>query len=549
MLDGPTVALCAAVAAILGAWLFMRATRDDDFVYVPPKPPEAYDPMRPGYGLEDKTFGDARFADFTMEADAARMKDVLAGKDGIYLGKAMGGFNRDWSYTAMRGINYTGPRHGLTVAPTRSGKGACAIIPNILTIERSLIITDPKAQNAAVTAGFRSAVTKTFLMNPFGEHGLGTSRFNPLAHLSIDDNNVFADVASLAEALILTEGKDPHWPDSARNLVAVIILHLLATRGREATLPQIREVLGLPHPAFIKEIEAMVRSPYRFISELAGQFLGNTDEIKNVISTAQTQTKFLSDPVFGDPDKGVLTGDDFRIADFKKELSTLYLILPERHMAAYARFFRLIIVSALDQLMAAPGGLKTLFMLDEFGMLGHLSAIENAFSLAAGYNVQLWPFVQNLGQLREVYGETAWTTFISGCGFTQWFAPTDDFTAEYISKRIGDFTQFVANTSTGTSDNAGDSTGYSHGAGEKNPNLQQGRNSSYGTSTGTSWSRVGLRLVTPLEVMALPEEKQYVFLNGLKYPVLAFRNPYWELPGIRDCAEPDPFHKDEAVSR
>ncbi|MCC8978885.1 type IV secretory system conjugative DNA transfer family protein [Bradyrhizobium acaciae] len=510
----------------------------------PPEPPS--DPMSPGYGLEDKTFGDARMADFSLPSDAPLMKDVLSGRDGVYLGSAMGKFDRDWIFHSQHGLNYTGPRHMMTVAPTRSGKGACAIIPNILTMNRSLIVTDPKAQNAAVTAGFRKAVSKTFLLNPFNELGLGTSRFNPLAVLSIDDPHVFAKVASLSESLIITEGKDPHWPDSARNLVAVLILHLLATRGNKATLPQIREYLGLPQAALIKEIEKMMRSPYPFIGELAGQFLDTTDEIKNIVSSARTQTKFLSDPVFSHPDTGVLTGDDFRLANFKKEVSTLYLILPEQHMAAYARFFRLMIVSALDQLMASPGGGKTLFILDEFKMLGHLSAIETAFGLAAGYNVQLWPFLQNLGQLRDVYGD-AWHSFMSGCGFTQFFAPNDDFTAEFISKRIGDFTQFVANTSTGTSEGWGDNTGFSHGSGGKHPNLQNGRSSNSGTSSGVSWSKVGLRLVTPPTVMALPEDKQYIFLNGLKYPIMAFRRPYWRLPGVAECAAPDPFHQGEAA--
>ena len=502
--------------------------------------------MRPGYGKEDKTFGDARMADFTLESDAPLMKDVLSGTSGIFLGWAMGRFDRDWAFHEQRGINYTGPRHALTVAPTRSGKGACAIIPNLLTLDRSVIVVDPKGQNAAVTSGFRSAVTRSFLLNPFNEHGLGTSRFNPLAHFSIDDANVFADVASLSEALIITEGKDPHWPDSARNLISVLILHLLATRGKDAALPQIREFLGLPHAALVKEIEKMMRSPHPFISELAGQFLENTDEIKNIVSTARTQTKFLSDPLFSDPATGVLTGDDFRMRNLKKELSTLYLILPMRHMAAYSRFLRLIVVSALDQLTSTTGGIRTLFMLDEFAALGHLSAIENAFSLAAGYNVQIWPFLQSLSQLRDVYGETAWMNFLSGCGFTQWFAPADEFTAEYISKRIGDFTQFVANTSHGTSEGSGDNTGFSHTSGGKNPNLQNGRNSSFGTNQGVSWSKVGLRLVPPQNVMALPQDKQYIFLNGLKYPIMAFRRPYWRIRGIADCAEPDPFHRGEA---
>lgn len=546
MLSGMMLGYVAAGAAALGAMLFLRQTRTAATVYVAPiaPPKEPFDPMRPGYGLEDKTFGDARMADFTLASDAERMKDVLSGQDGIFLGWAMGRFNRDWKFQEQRAITYTGPRHLLTVAPTRSGKGACALIPNILSLNRSLIITDPKAQNAAVTAGLRRAVTKTFLLNPFNELGLGTSRFNPLAAFSIDSPTVFADVASLSEALIVTEGKDPHWPDSARNLVSLLILHLLATRGKHATLPQLRQYLGLSHAALIKEVEAMMRSPYPFIGELAGQFLETTDEIKNILSTARTQTKFLSDPLFSDPERGVLTGDDFRIADFKKEVSTLYLILPELYMEAYARFFRVVIVGALNQLMAGPGGLKTLFMLDEFKMLGHLSAVETAFSLAAGYNVQLWPFVQNLGQLREVYGDPAWLNFLSGCGVTQWFAPQDDYTAEYVSKRIGDFTQFVASTSTGTSEGWGDSTGFSHSSGGKNPNLQNGNNTSGGASSGVSWSKVGLRLVPPQNVIELPDNKQYIFLNGLKYPILAFRRPYWRIPGVGELAEPDPFHPD-----
>ena len=66
-----------------------------------------------------------------------------------------------------------------------------------------------------------------------------------------------------------------------------------------------------------------------------------------------------------------------------------------------------------------------------------------------GYNVQIWPFVQNLNQLRDIYGETRWEDFISGCGVVQWFTPNDYFTAEYLSRRIGEYTQFiVVNTST-----------------------------------------------------------------------------------------------------
>jgi type IV secretion system protein VirD4 len=545
MLDGGWLIGAIGLGVLYGSYRFVASVSGGNRAMQPRQSMAAPgdDPMSPGYGKEDTTYGDARFADFALPQDAPLMDEVFTpAGDNIFLGWAMGAFDKDWIFHEERPIHYGGPRHLLTVAPTRSGKGACAIIPNLLSLRRSIICIDPKGQNAAVTARLRSTVSETFLLNPFNEHGLGTARFNPLAHLRIDDPNVFADVASLSEALILTEGKEPHWADSARNLVAMIILHLLATKGSRATLPDIRRVLKLSGKALVTRIGEMARSPHPFIAELAGQFLGHTSEIKSVVSTARTQTKFLSDPLLSDPDRGVLTGDDFRLGDFKKRLSTLYVILPSRHMAAYARFLRLVTVSAIDQLTSTTGGIRTVLMLDEFKMLGHLSAVENAFSLAAGYNLQIWPFVQNLNQLRDVYGETGYMDLISGCGVLQWFAPQDDFTAEFISKRIGDFTQIVVNESTNESDNSNDSQGFSHGVGEHGKNLQWGKGTSTSSSINYALSKVGLRLIPPNNVMALPADKQYVMLNGLKFPIMAFRRPYWTIGDMAKFASPDPFH-------
>ena len=39
----------------------------------------------------------------------------------------------------------------MTIAPTRTGKGVGTIIPNLLTAERSVLVIDPKGENAAVT--------------------------------------------------------------------------------------------------------------------------------------------------------------------------------------------------------------------------------------------------------------------------------------------------------------------------------------------------------------------------------------------------------------
>src|SRR5262249_6117071 len=159
-------------------------------------------------------------------------------------------------------------------APTRSGKGACAIIPNLLMQGKmSVICVDPKGQNMVVTAGSRiDDGTEVLPLNPFREHGVATVQYNPLASLRIESANVDADIASLAEALIITEGKDPHWANSARDLVGALMLHLVATQGGRATLPKMRALLTQPAKAFRDTIIEMAKSEHAFIAQPAARF-------------------------------------------------------------------------------------------------------------------------------------------------------------------------------------------------------------------------------------------------------------------------------------
>lgn len=44
----------------------------------------------------------------------------------------------------------------------------------------------------------------------------------------------------------------------------------------------------------------------------------------------------------------------------------------------------------------------TLFLLDEFAVLGRLEAVERAMGLMAGYCLQLWPILQDMNQLKDL---------------------------------------------------------------------------------------------------------------------------------------------------
>lgn len=429
-----------------------------------------------------------------------------------------------YAYDAENGRfqRYRENRHLITFGPTRSGKGATVIVPALLQAGHSIICIDPKGQNAAITARQRRNFGEVFVLNPFGLHSekpwsLPKHRFNPLAHLDIESENVVADVASLAEALIITEGKEPYFDNTARDLVKVLILHLVATNRGRATLPEVRRLITLPERDFVELLLEVSQSAYSFVAQPARRFLRATRDIESSISSAVTQTGFLDDPVLADPTSGTLTGSDFNLLELKERPTTVFLILPGRYMESYARFFRLIITAAIDQLTAEPGGYPTLMILDEFAALQNLAAISKAFGFAAGFNVQLWPFLQDKPQLQAIYGDK-WETFLANAGLIQFFTPVDVTTAEYLQKRGGMRT------------------------GESQSKSKTYSAALWPQSRSVSATEMRVPLLPPEETMSLPRDRQIVFFAGVHSPSYFGRANYWENPRLQGLYDPDPYH-------
>jgi type IV secretion system protein VirD4 len=422
--------------------------------------------------------------------------------------------------------SYADNRHLCTFGATRSGKGATVIAQALLQVPHSVVVIDPKGQNAAVTARHRKAMGQdVFVLNPFGLHTgapwyLPRHRYNPLAHLDINSPNVVADAAALSQALILTQGRDPYFDDTARDLVTALILYLASTLGPKATLGHMRTMvtdIAARGKEAAELLVAMGRSPHSFIRQPIGRFKdAEARDISSAINTAITQTAFLDDPAIADAARGgALTGSDFNLLQLKRKPTTVYLILPGRYMDAYSRFLRLLITSAIDQITTEPGGYPVLMILDEFARLEQLPAVSNAFGFAAGFNLQLWPFLQDLGQIQEIYGKR-WMSILANCGIVQFFTPSDVETAEYLQRRGGITT--------------GESRSRSYSAGIlKSP---QGES--------RSESRVPL---LPFErMMSLPQDHSVVFFAGKHDPLLVGRTPYWKIPRLSGIFAPDPYH-------
>jgi len=421
-------------------------------------------------------------------------------------------------------LRQDGPAHLVTIAPTRSGKGVGTILPNLLTLDRAIVCIDPKGENARVSARARGGFGQIHCLDPFGVSGRPTAHYNPLDRMDAGDIDLVDDVAALADAIVQDEnagGDATHWNEEARALLSGLILHIVATEplGRRSLLTM-REYLTLPPASFSALLTAMQANPavHGLIARAANRFLGKADrEASGVLSAAQRHTHFLDSPRIAD----CLGTSDFRFADLRGGSISIFLCLPPDRIDAYSRWLRLIVVEALTALARTPAlaaQKPVLFLLDEFAALGRLEPVARAMGLMAGYGVQLWPILQDIHQLRHLYGERA-GTFLANAGILQVFGVNDHDTADLVSKMIGEET--VEYRSEGWTTN-------------------QGKDLFAGSTHGSSVSEhvTARRLFTPDEIMRLGPDRQLLLRPGHS-PLLTGRIVYYrdrEFAGLYDPA-------------
>src|SRR3989449_5896900 len=164
--------------------------------------------------------------------------EALAGERGLLLGRS-----------ERHVLRLDGQGHVLTVAPTRSGKGVSCVIPNLLDYPGSVLVTDPKGENYAVTARWRGAQGHVVhALDPFDVVG-GTASYNPMELIDSASTDVADDARLLADMLILPEGREGEqafWNEEARALLTGLILHVAASAPPELrTLTHVRRLLTL----------------------------------------------------------------------------------------------------------------------------------------------------------------------------------------------------------------------------------------------------------------------------------------------------------------
>ncbi|HGK8912549.1 TPA: type IV secretory system conjugative DNA transfer family protein, partial [Pseudomonas aeruginosa] len=430
-------------------------------------------------------------------------------------------------------FRFTG--HVVTVAPTGSGKGIGAVIPNLLDYPDSALVLDVKGENAAVTARARRALGQAvYSVDPFAVNGDGGSAFNVLDRLDVWNPDCVSESAILADALVIAESKGDavHFDESAKNFLQGLMLHVAGLDDAERrNLGELRRLLTAGESEFFDVLGAMAAddtAAFGIPARAANTLMGMADKERgSVLSTARRNTAFLDDPRVS----AALSRSDFDLSEIKATAMTVYLVMPANRIGPNARFLRLFISSVIAAITSSnvQPAHRVAFLLDEFGQLGYMKQIEDAVSLLRGYGLAFWVFIQDLSQLKGTYPK--WQTFLANSAKS--FFGTDDYdTAKYISDSLGKATIEFETTNKGKS-SGGNFGGSDSGSGSF------GRNR--GKSSGISQQFAGRELLTPDEVMRLGPEHPIVLVRGER-PYLLDRLNYLADAEYAGRFDANPYH-------
>lgn len=416
-------------------------------------------------------------------------------------------------------LRYDGDGHLITVAATRGGKGVGAIIPNLINHPGSVVCTDPKGENYFVTARHRASMPghRVVALDPFGVTKTKTGGWNPLDAIDLEDPSYLEVATSIAENILgKPEKGQVFWTEEAKRAMVTFLLYVKSLEPEDRNLTKARSLMSLPGPMFEELLTAdMGRHELKAVRDGAAMLCRKPPrELGGVMSTLSSKTHVFESPRL----ETVLTERSFTRADLVGGKVSVYLIVPQEHLRAYAPWLRLMVASLYTTItrgahLQSPPKERILFMLDEFANMGRLPAVENALTFGAGFGITVWVVLQDLAQLKMHY-QAAADTFLANCTVLQLFALQDPHTCDLVSKMLGDATVWQRDVR--------------REGGKKHGRVMQ------------EYKEEARRLLKPEELRRLDERLQILLVRPLQ-PVVARKLCYYKDRLFRGQWAPNPY--------
>ncbi|MBB4067369.1 type IV secretory system conjugative DNA transfer family protein [Gellertiella hungarica] len=414
----------------------------------------------------------------------------------------------------------------MVFAAMGAGKGLGVVIPSLLTYRGSMVVTDPKGENYAITRRQRARFGKVWMLNPTDL--VHSERFNPLDMVRAGTPQEADDAEALARLLVVPDARESHWDDKATSLVKGLVLHVLHSEPAPSrTLSTVRRLSAGQRETFITLLTHIAgHSPSPAAREIIGGILtsavdssGNfSEEFQSILSNVQKATEPWSAT---SPAGKLSSSSTFRLSELVEGTGTLFLCVDEDLLDVYSRWLRVMVGCTLKTLTRAKARKprrKVVLLLDEVAVLGRLDVLEKQSGLLRAYctPVLIW---QNLPQVAKIYGDNA-AAFLANASARLFFGVNDNETATYVATMLGHTPAESQSASVSSS-----ASGWER------------RSQSQSQSDSNYW------LLDSAEIQRLPLTKVIVKLRNCPFPIFGKRLDYrkmWRWRGLWDRWEATP---------
>ncbi|MCR9268256.1 MAG: type IV secretory system conjugative DNA transfer family protein, partial [Alphaproteobacteria bacterium] len=413
-----------------------------------------------------------------------------------------------------------------------------------------MIILDPRGELAAISQ-FAHALNgdHAWHWNPYGLCDLPRNACDPLDILTLDSLSFHTDCKYVAKALVAetSKGDGKYFDQRARGWVRALLKHLVEQNGR-VSLPDLFHLVGVIETdpdRWADHLEQMLASRFPTVRRTAGEMVTKQQdsprEFGSIMGTVYAALDFLDDPTL----LSALEKPDFSLSTLLDPVqpAKLFLNIQAEHLSLWAPLIRLFFTVAMLYKSRAPEAERILLLVDEAGQLGSFEALLRAFTFGRGAGVRAWAVFQDTGQIERNFGAPALQGFMGSAQMRQFFGVRDYQTARMVSEMLGRQTleydderaqaearlrkrKAVMDMFSADADPFETARDYAHHAEAECRRTKQAR-----------------ELMTPAEVLAMPEDRQILFISGLGLnPVMAWKYPYFTRREMAGRYLGNPYH-------
>ncbi|MBP3403419.1 MAG: type IV secretory system conjugative DNA transfer family protein, partial [Alphaproteobacteria bacterium] len=420
---------------------------------------------------EEAPYGEARFATVSDIKKMGLLDEENS--SGIIVGKS-----------GQRLLSPNCLRHGIALAPTRSGKTAGFVIPSALSFKGSLVIVDPKGELEKLLAKPLKKAGKTVYTIDWSDENSKDS-WNPLSlkvfpSVFTSFGEAERQAERIAAMLVGQKGQtEDHWETNAKKHIAALILfsvylgelselrldprypqtikdyndfhephlskvyHFIAKDVDVAKLLTGDEEALLSAKQNLEELityAAHVHAPARILNDLSAWRNAPDNEAGSHMTTFLSKLQIWRSQAV----EGATRNCSFEWQDLRDSLCAVFIKFPQRDAQSLgvltALFFETFFGWALD-IPRKPLECPIAILADEFGSLPKINLMTDFLSKGAGMGAVIWIIVQDFAQIKKTYDDKGFDTIKTNCSYLLVYAQNNFNTQKELSQMTGKMTQ------------------------------------------------------------------------------------------------------------